>query len=128
MTDVSVTISRRVQWMDTDAAGIWHYSTVLRWAEKAETELHRLLGIVGDTFGVTPRVRVEFEFGKTLCFDDPVELTIGVARLGTSSVEYAVEVRNDGEVAATGRVVTVHVDRATGRPQPWPDALRAMLG
>jgi hypothetical protein len=63
MTDVSVTISRRVQWMDTDAAGIWHYSTVLRWAEKAETELHRLLGIVGDTFGVSwgdPAGRVRF--------------------------------------------------------------------
>ena len=123
----SVSIPRRVQWIDTDAAGIWHYSTIIRWAEEAETELHRSLGIMDHTFGVTPRVRVEFEFGKALRFDDPVDISIEVARLGTSSIEYAVEVRSDGEVAATGRVVSVLIDRETRRARPWPDTLRTLL-
>lgn len=124
----SLTLSRRVQWMDTDAAGIWHYSTIIRWAEEAETELHRHLGIMGHTFGVTPRARVEFEFAKALRFDDAVDITIEVARLGTSSIEYAVAVSHEGEVAATGRVVTVLVDPETGRSRPWPEELRTVLG
>ena len=54
----TITIKRRVEWMDTDAAGIWYHSTVIRWAEDAEAELHRQLGIVQRTFGATPRVNI----------------------------------------------------------------------
>jgi acyl-CoA thioester hydrolase len=124
----SATVSRRVQWIDTDAAGIWHYSTVLRWAEEAETELHRGLGVVDQTFGVTPRVRVEFEFQIPLRFDDLVDVSIEVARLGDTSIDYHVEVRLVGELAASGRVVAVLVDPGTGMKRPWPDELRSALG
>ena len=113
--------------MDTDAAGIWHYSTVIRWAEEAETELHRNLGIVDQTFGATPRVRVEFEFNAALRFDDLVDITFEVVRVGNSSIEYAVDVRKGAEVAATGRVVTVLVHRDTGRTRRVPDDLRTVL-
>jgi acyl-CoA thioester hydrolase len=123
----SITLARRVHWMDTDAAGIWHYSTVIRWAEEAETELFRGLGLLDATFGVTPRVRVEFEFHKALRFDDPVDIAIEVARLGTSSIEYAIDVHSEGDVAATGRVVAVLVDPDTGSTAPWPDELRRLL-
>jgi acyl-CoA thioester hydrolase len=123
----SVTLSRRVQWMDTDAAGIWHYSTIIRWAEEAETELHRNLGIVDYTFGATPRVRVEFEFNAALRFDDLVDITFEVVRVGNSSIEYAVDVRKGAEVAATGRVVTVIIDRETGLSRRVPDDLRSVL-
>lgn len=68
----SVTIRRRVQWIDTDAAGIWHHSLATRWAEEAEAELHRELGIIDETFGATPRVRTEFDFSDPLRFDDEV--------------------------------------------------------
>ncbi|MCH7845064.1 MAG: hypothetical protein IH850_04460 [Acidobacteria bacterium] len=84
----SVSIRRRVQWIDTDAAGIWHHSTVARWAEEAEAELHRQLGIIDQTFGATPRVVVEFEFRSPLRFDDVVDVTITVAKLGRSSITY----------------------------------------
>ena len=121
------TISRRVQWMDTDAGGIWHYSTVIRWAEEAEAELHRRLGIIGDTFGLTPRVRVGFEFREQLHFDDPVDVTIEVVRIGRSSIEYGVTVRHRDAVVATGRVFNVLVERNTGRPRAWPDPMRTVL-
>ena len=123
----SVTLARRVQWIDTDAAGIWHYSTVIRWAEEAETELHRDLGIMDQTFGVTPRVRVEFDFHAAVRFDDPVAVSIEVARVGTSSIEYRVAVHKDGEPVATGRVVTVLIDPQSGRARDLPDGLRAAL-
>jgi len=59
--------------MDTDAAGIWHYSTSIRFVEAAEAELHRQLGIIDLTFGLTPRAHVEFDFHRTARFDDTLE-------------------------------------------------------
>ena len=120
----SITLTRRVQWIDTDAAGIYHYSNVVRWAEEAEAELHRELGIIEQTFGATPRVAIEFEFHAPMRFDDVVDITITVARVGETSVTYGVEVRHEGAVAAFGKVVTVFTDRDTGVKKPWPDDIR----
>jgi YbgC/YbaW family acyl-CoA thioester hydrolase len=120
-------MSRRVQWIDTDAAGIWHYSTIIRWAEEAESELHRRLGIVDQTFGVTPRVKVEFEFAKAVRFEDVVDITIEVVRVGRSSLEYAVDAHSDGDVVASGKIVIVLTEAATGRTRSWPAELRAVL-
>ena len=122
-----VTIKRRVEWMDTDAAGIWHHSTVIRWAEDAEAELHRNLGIVSRTFGATPRVNIEFNFGVPLRFDDEVDVSLHVESIGETSVTYAVSVDRDGETLATGRMVAVLIDRSTGAKKPWPEDMKAVL-
>lgn len=123
----SVSIRRRVAWVDTDAAGIWHHSTAVRWAEEAEAELHRRLGIIGETFGRTPRVSVGFEFRLPLRFDDEVEIVLTVAELGKSSITYRVDIFKDGGRAVEGRMTAVLVDPATGRSLPWPDHLRRAL-
>jgi acyl-CoA thioester hydrolase len=113
--------------MDTDAAGIWHHSTVTRWTEEAEAELHRQLGIIAETFGVTPRVHLEYDFRVPLAFDDEVEVRLSVGRVGDSSVEYEITVDRDGDRAVTGRMVAVLIDRVTRRRRTWPDHLRAAL-
>jgi acyl-CoA thioester hydrolase len=123
----SITIRRRVQWIDTDAAGVWHHSTAVRWMEEAEAELHRQLGIIDETFGLTPRVHVEFDFGTPVRFDDEVEITLGVAEVGSTSATYDFGVEHGGERAVTGRVVIVLIDGVTGRAKPWPDHLRSAL-
>jgi len=123
----SITIRRRVQWIDTDAAGVWHHSLVIRWAEEAEVELHRQLGIIEQTFGATPRVRTEFTFDTLVRFDDQVDITLTVAALGDTSVTYEVEVTCGQGSVASGRVVAVHIDRGTGEKRPWPEDIRAAL-
>ncbi len=123
----SVSIQRRVQWMDTDAAGTWHHSTAVRWAEEAEAELHRQLGIIDQTFGATPRVIVEFEFRSPLAFEDVVDVTITVAKLGQSSITYLIEVRKGENLAASGRTVAVFIDRESGLKRTWPDEIRLAL-
>jgi acyl-CoA thioester hydrolase len=122
-----VTIRRRVEWAQTDAAGHHHWTAVLHWAEQAETVLHERLGIADRTFGREPRVHVCVDFTARLYFREAVDVTIAVAALGRSSARYAVTVARDGEPAARGELVTVFVDPATGRPEPWPDDLRAAL-
>lgn len=124
----SVTIQRRVQWIDTDAAGIWHHSVIIRWVEEAEAELHRRLGIIGETFGATPRVRTEFDFGAVLRFDDEVEITLTVESLGETSITYAVEARSEAGPVVQGRMVAVYIDRDSGRKMGWPEGLRRALG
>lgn len=123
----SISIQRRVQWMDTDAAGIWHHSVVIRWTEEAEAELHRLLGIIDETFGATPRVRTEFEFNDVLRFDDVVDITLSISAVGNTSVTYRIEVGRDSAEVASGQMVAVFIDRETGEKTPWSSSLREAL-
>lgn len=123
----SVSIRRRVAWIDTDAACIWHHSVIIRWLEEAEAELHRELGIIGQTFGATPRVRTGFEFLTPVRFDDIVDITLTVVSLGTTSITYELEVTADAAPVASGRLTAVLIDRESGEKRPWPDDLRELL-
>ncbi len=127
MPSNSVSLQRRVAWMDTDAAGVWHNSAAIRWAEEAEAELHRRLGIVELTFGATPRVRMEFEFSAPLVFDDVIDIILTVAELGRTSITYLITVQKGGELAVSGTVIAVFIDRDTGAKRPWTDELRQAL-
>lgn len=123
----STTIRRRLEWIDTDAAGIWHYSTVIRYAEAAESALHRELGIVEFTFGALPRVHVEFDFVRPVRFDDVVFVTLTVDEIGDSSLTYRIELSVAGRRVAVGKIVTVLIDRETEQATTWPEDIRAKL-
>jgi acyl-CoA thioesterase FadM len=120
-----VVLRRRIEWMDTDAAGIYHWTTVFRLAEAAEAALHTALGIADFTFGATPRVAVEATFARSLRFNDPVEVALAVRAVGRTSVEYGVSIESEQGTAAEGTVKSCLIDRATGRAVPWPDEIRA---
>ena len=126
----SATQRSRIEWIDTDAAGIYHNSTVTRLVEAAEAALARERGMSG-YFPVAPRVRYEADFEAPLFFGQEVTTTVWVTELGRSSMSFAFEVWGeafegaDRVRAARGRYVTVHVDRTgPGRPTsaPWPTA------
>ncbi|MBT2509333.1 acyl-CoA thioesterase [Streptomyces sp. ISL-98] len=124
----SVVIERRVEWIDTDAAGHYHHSTVVRWVESAEAVLLRRLGLA-HLFGSTPRVRFEADYRARLWFGETVRTELRVTKVGASSLHYAFTVRGEGEegAAATGRMVIAHAAaRATGSA-PWPDDVREVL-
>jgi acyl-CoA thioesterase FadM len=120
-----VVIRRRIEWMDTDAAGIYHWTTVFRLAEAAEAALHTALGIADFTFGATPRVAVQATFARSLRFNDRVEVALAVQRLGRTSVEYRLAIGSDDGTAAEGTVKSCLIDRVTGRAVPWPVEIRA---
>ena len=120
-----VVLRRRIEWMDTDAAGIYHWTTVFRLAEAAEAALHTALGIADRTFGATPRVAVQATFAHPLRFNDPVEVGLEVTSVGRTSVEYRVAVESEHGKAARGSVKSCLIDRGTGRAIPWPDDIRA---
>jgi acyl-CoA thioester hydrolase len=131
----------RVEWIDTDAAGIYHNSTVTRFVEAAEATLMRERGLDG-YFPVAPRVRFEVDFEAPLFFGQDVTAVVELVRLGTSSMRFEFEVwgeAHDGRLrrrAARGAYVTVHVGvnhAAAGHRDgagsvPWPAAWVAALG
>ncbi|MEP6666835.1 MAG: thioesterase family protein [Nocardioidaceae bacterium] len=122
----SVRIDRVVEWPDTDAAGHYHHSTVIRWVEAAEAALHERLGLL-DLFGVVPRVRYEVDYSARLWFRDEVTIELTVAEVGNSSIRYEFEVRRGGESAARGAMVAVQLDPDSGAPLAWSDEFRDLL-
>jgi acyl-CoA thioester hydrolase len=121
-----ITVTRPLEWMDTDAAGIWHYSTSIRFIEHAELELHRQLDIVDVTFGKTPRARLELDFRRSIRFGDDVSTTLEVESVGRTSIVYRFRLEVPRGLAAEGRIVTVLVG-GDGRPLEVPQHVRAAL-
>jgi acyl-CoA thioesterase FadM len=122
-----VVLERRVEWMDTDAAGIYHWTTAFRFAESAEAALHTALGIADVTFGATPRVHVEADFERALVFNEVVEVDLAVRAVGRTSVEYGLVITGGAGPAVAGTIKACFIDRSTRRAVPWPDEIRERL-
>ncbi|HET9169233.1 MAG TPA: thioesterase family protein [Actinospica sp.] len=122
----------RVEWMDTDASGHYHNSTITRFVESAEAQLMREHG-VAEYFGISPRVRYEVSFPSKLWFGQEVTVTLVLERIGTSSMTFGFEVwgeehgKNPRSLAAHGRFVTVHVPAGGEGSEPWPEEWRTRL-
>jgi acyl-CoA thioester hydrolase len=121
----AITVERKVEWVDTDAAGHHHFTAVLRWAEQAEYALYQRLGIADLVAGGCPRVHVSADFKRRAYALEIVDVDLSVVEVGRTSVRYAFVMRGDGEVVAEGVVVAVLV--RDGEPAPWPDHVRRLL-
>jgi 2-aminobenzoate-CoA ligase len=121
----AITVERRVEWSDTDAAGHHHFTSVLRWAEQAEFVLQERLGIAHLVSGHCPRVHLGVDFRRPAYPRQVVEVDLSVLEVGRTSVRYALVVRRASETLAEGVVAAVFV--RDGRPTPWPDEVRRLL-
>jgi len=98
---------RRVEFADTDMAGIVHFAAFFRYMETAEHELFRSLGLTlvdveRDPHLGWPRVSCGFDFIRPLRFGDDFEVHIRVANISEKSVAYEVEVVLEGKTIARG--------------------------
>lgn len=119
----AVTITRHLQWADTDASGHHHHSIILRWVEEAEAALlHRLR--LTDQFGATPRVRYEVDYRSRLWFGDHVEIRLAVRHLGRSSLTYEFDIAGPPGCVASGKLTIVHTKGSSGGSTPWSQATR----
>jgi len=69
------------------------------------------------------------DYHAPVTYPEAIEAGLRVDRLGNSSVQYGIAIFRQGErqAVAHGYFVHVFVDRATDRPVPIPDTLRAAL-
>ena len=114
-------VRRRVQFHETDAAGIVHFSCFFLYMEEAEHALWREAGlsIARGVAGVGfPRVAAAFEFHKPLRFEDEFDVSIRIAAIEEKTMRYAcVLTRPDAaERIATGTLTIICVSRGAGIP------------
>ena len=110
-------LSRRVQFYETDAAGIVHFSCFYRYMEEAEHALWRAAGLsINPPHPVVgfPRVAASFNFRKPLKFEDEFEVHIRIAELGERSIRYDTDIIKDGQSIATGTLTIACVTKSNG--------------
>ncbi len=96
------TFSKRVEFSDTDMAGIMHFSRYFIYMEMAEHAFWRSLGLsVHGRFGEQkvswPRIHVECDYRKPLRFEDEVEIRLTVKELAEKTVTFTfIFIKNDG--------------------------------
>jgi YbgC/YbaW family acyl-CoA thioester hydrolase len=107
------TTTRRVEFGDTDMAGIMHFANFFRFMEAAETDflIARGMSVSGhdDTgkYGF-PRVSVSCDYQKPARFAELLTIAVQIEKLGRKSVSYRFDFSNSrGEPLATGRVTAV---------------------
>jgi acyl-CoA thioester hydrolase len=104
--------SRRIEFADTDMAGIVHFSNFFRYMESAEVELLRSLGLSvkmtwdGVSLGF-PRVAASCDYLCPARFEEVLDVAVTVKRVGTKSVTYAFAFSRGPDLVARGEVSSV---------------------
>jgi acyl-CoA thioester hydrolase len=130
-------VQRRVEFSDTDMAGIMHHSNFFRFMETAEHAFYRELGYsvvmkhVDPPLG-WPRVHAECDYFKPLRFEDLVEVQMLVKEKRNKSLTYVFrfyKLNGGREEVARGSLTVVcvaHNDgamRAVSMPQELADQI-----
>jgi YbgC/YbaW family acyl-CoA thioester hydrolase len=98
-------LHRRVQFYETDVAGIVHFSWFFRYMEEAEHALWREAGLSihppESEFG-WPRVAASFDFQRALRFEDEFDVHLRIADMTRKTIRYECVVKKDDQPIATG--------------------------
>jgi acyl-CoA thioester hydrolase len=98
-------LRRRVQFYETDVAGIVHFSWFFRYMEEAEHALWREAGLsihppeaeIG-----WPRVAASCEFVRALQFEQEFDVHIRITEITRRTISYACEMTQDQKKVAAG--------------------------
>ena len=117
-------LKRRVQFHETDAAGIVHFSWYFRYMEEAEHALWRAAGIsihrpeaeIG-----WPRVAASFEYHRALRFEQEFEVRLRIAEMTRKTIAYGCVLAQGESRIATGALTIACVRRRPGEPMKAMD-------
>ncbi len=119
----------RVYYEDTDAIGIVYYANYLKFAERARTEMIRLLGfatISSDNEVVFAVRRCEVDYLSPARLDDELDVVTGLIGIGGASIELEQTVWR-GRKRLVRLVVRLAMVSPSGRPMRLPGDFRAAL-
>jgi YbgC/YbaW family acyl-CoA thioester hydrolase len=126
---------RRIEFGDTDMAGMVHFANFFRFMESAEVEFLRSKGLSvslpweGQKIGF-PRVSAACDYLRPARFEDVLDVTVRLQAVGKKSVTYEFEFSKGAEMVARGQVTSVCC-RVIGDHQigsiEIPASLRAIL-
>jgi YbgC/YbaW family acyl-CoA thioester hydrolase len=109
---------RRVQFSETDLAGIAHFSAYFRFMEEAEHALWRAAGLsigAAEQTGGWPRVSAAFDYKSPLRFEDEFEVVVQIAETTRRSIRYAFTITAGSVLVGTGTMTAVCTMKEDGR-------------
>jgi acyl-CoA thioester hydrolase len=133
--------SDRIQFSDTDMAGIVHFSNFFRFTERAEHAFFRSLElsiwedperIPNDERVAWPRVHASFDFHAPLHFQEVFQVELLVEEIRSKAIRYLVRVwKENGTLSAEGRMAAACVrkdpDSGKMRSVPIPERIRSTI-
>ena len=126
---------RRVEFVDTDMAGIVHFSNFFRYMEAAEVDFLAARGLAvkleweGRTISF-PRVAASCDYFKPARFPDELEIVVALERIGRKSLTYGFEIFRGELLLARGRTSCVccrFLDNQDLESMDIPPKLRSLL-
>ena len=118
---------RRVQFYETDVAGIVHFSWFYRYMEEAEHALWRAAGLSihpRESDLGWPRVAASFDFQRALRFEDEIEVHLRIAEISRKTIRYECIVKKDDQQVAAGTMTIACVRKTpTMRAVEIPDEI-----
>lgn len=129
---------RTIEFHETDAAGLVHFSNYFRYAEAAEHALYRAIDYPmmkreSSSFYGWPRVRAQAKYSAPLDSGDVLRIELWITEIKDKAIEWAfrIEREHDQVLAAKGSFATmhVHIDALTRdmKSMPIPEVLRERL-
>jgi YbgC/YbaW family acyl-CoA thioester hydrolase len=105
---------RRVQFAETDMAGVVHFSCIARYMEEAEHALWREAGLsISPADGITgyPRVAVSIDFKAPLYFEDEFDVHVRIEAISRRTIRYSHTIRRADTLIATGSMTAACVQK-----------------
>jgi len=125
----------RVRWAEVDKQGVVFNAHYLLYCDVCITEYWRAVGVhYPDDFaaqGSDLFVRKStVEYFSAAYYDDELEVCGRIARIGSSSMRFIVEIyrrRQYQAVLVTAELIYVHADLGSRTAQPIPEGMRARI-
>jgi YbgC/YbaW family acyl-CoA thioester hydrolase len=105
---------RRVQFAETDMAGIVHFSSYFRYMEEAEHALWRAAGLSIAPREATlgwPRVAAAFDYKSPLRFEEECCVAVRISAVSKRTIQYGFTVRRGETVIGHGRLIAACVTK-----------------
>lgn len=112
-------LRRRVQFPETDASGIVHFSNFFKYVEEAEHAMWRSAGLSiheRDPEIGWPRVAASFEYRRPLRFEDEFDVHIRIVAITSKTIRYEAVLKSGEEELARGSLTIICVTRQAGQP------------
>jgi acyl-CoA thioester hydrolase len=111
----------RVNWVDTDAAEVVHFSNYFRFFERAEEEFYRHLGItfkdIRENYKIwLPRIEAFCKYKAPARFNDLLTIELSIEEIREKSVKFGFSIRKNktSQLLAEGYIVVVAADKEAG--------------
>jgi YbgC/YbaW family acyl-CoA thioester hydrolase len=130
------TTTKKIEFSETDMAGLVHFSNYFRYMEVAERdffeslELNLIQSAPNDLVGY-PRTRAECKFSAPLRFGDTVKIHLAIKAIKDRSIDYQfrlfkLDKKGDESAVAKGHITTIYTELTEDgnlQSRPLPKAL-----